>query len=69
MNKLTLAVYFDYAFNGEDLGKTGAARDELAEFVLAWLAKEGVGVSIPAVRGGDVGQLGGVRTAVLQAGM
>ena len=67
LNKITLRMVYTYAFNGEHRGKVGDARDAIAEFVLTWLAREGVTVSIPAVRGGQPGQQSGAGVVVPQS--
>ena len=64
-NKLTLRLVVTYAFNGEDRGRVGDARDLISEYILEWLAREGVGVTIPAVRDGDLGNVAAVRHSVL----
>ena len=51
MNKLNLPLYFEYCFNGENLVRLGDAKDEMVEFVVEWLRKEGIDVTIPTIRG------------------
>lgn len=65
LSKLKLAMYFNFAFNGEDLSKVGNARDMLVEFALQWLAREGVGVTLPPVRDTAGLDAAAVRTSVL----